>query len=380
MTESGPTLFDDNGLLLDLWRAYFDARKHKRNTMNALRFEQNLEHNMYVLYKEVSEYRYELSPSICFIVDRPVKREIFAAHFRDRVIHHYIMLKLMPIFENQFIYDSYSCRVGKGTLFGIKRLEHFMRSCTENYTKEAYVMKLDLSGFFMSINRKRLTGMVQDLVKRKYTGGDKDLLLYLVEKVIMNDPTRGCIIKGGRSDWNGLPPNKSLFHAKEGCGIPIGNLTSQVFANYYLTGFDRYVKENLKMICYGRYVDDFFMVHQNISYLRVAADMMSSFLEKRMSVRLHPHKRYLQPCRHGVMYLGALITPWGIFPSQRLRKNFHVFLSQHDSESILLLNVEEKFQLQSGYNSYFGFHHHYHVYREFLDSTNMPLLAVVLGG
>ena len=188
MDEIGQNLFDDRNLLHDLWLTYFDARKHKRNTLNAIRFEQNLEHNMYELYREVSEYRYELSPSICFIVDKPVKREIFAAHFRDRIIHHYIIMKLMPVFENQFIYDSYSCRIGKGTLFGIKRLEHFMRSCTENYTKEAYVMKLDLTGFFMSIKRSRLLAMVNKLVSSKYSGNDKEMLLYLVEKLIMNDP------------------------------------------------------------------------------------------------------------------------------------------------------------------------------------------------
>ena len=99
--------------------------------------------------------------------------------------------------------------------------------------------------------------MVQSLVECKYVGKNKDILLYLVEKVIMNDPTKGCIIKGCRSDWNGLPPNKSLFHAKAGCGIPIGNLTSQVFANYYLTGFDRFVKEVLKVRCYGRVYREF---------------------------------------------------------------------------------------------------------------------------
>ena len=379
MCNGEQTLFDDRGLLEDLWKAYFDARLHKRNTMNAIRFEQDLEHNIYELYKEISEYRYELSPSICFIVNKPVKREIFAAHFRDRIIHHYIIMKLLPIFENQFIYDSYSCRVGKGTLFGIKRLEHFMRSSTENYTKEAYVMTLDLSGFFMSINRRRLLGMVQSLVERKYKGKDKELLLYLVEKVIMNDPTKGCIIKGSQSDWNRLPPNKSLFHAQAGCGIPIGNLTSQVFANYYLTGFDRFVKEILNVRCYGRYVDDFYLVHRDISFLKRSKEEIRDYLWEKLEVRLHPRKVYLQPCRQGVLYLGAYITPWGLFPSQRLRRQFRAFLLHHSSDAMSVPTVEENFQLQSGYNSYFGLHHHYHLYREFFKWTDLSLLGVLLG-
>ena len=378
MCDVEQNLFNDRGLLEDLWKAYFDARKHKRNTMNAIRFEQNLEHNLYELYQEVSEYRYELSPSTCFIVNKPVKREIFAAHFRDRIIHHYIIMKLLPIFENQFIYDTYSCRVGKGTLFGIKRLEHFMRSCTENYTKEAYVMKLDLSGFFMSINRRKLFKMVQSLIERKYKGENKELLLYLVEKVIMKDPTVGCVIKGSKLDWDGLPPNKSLFHAKIGCGLPIGNLTSQVFANYYLTGFDRFVKEVLKVRCYGRYVDDFYLVHRDVSFLRLSIKEMRDYLWEKLDVRLHPQKVYIQQCRKGVLYLGAYITPWGLFPSQRLQKQFHVFLTYHAATVVSEPTIEEKFQLRSGYNSYFGFHHHYHVYQRFLKITDLPLLTLVL--
>lgn len=378
MYEIGQSLFDDQNLLHDLWLAYFDARKHKRNTLNAIRFEQNLEHNMYELYREVAEYRYELSPSICFIVDKPVKREIFAAHFRDRIIHHYIIMKLMPIFENQFIYDSYSCRVGKGTLFGIKRLEHFMRSCTENYTKEAYVMKLDLTGFFMSIKRSRLLAMVNKLVSSKYSGNDKEMLLYLVEKLIMNDPTKGCIIRGSRSDWVGLPPNKSLFYANEGCGIPIGNLTSQIFANYYLTGFDRFVKETLKVRYYGRYVDDFFLVDRDVTLLKHSMEKMRWFLGKCLELKIHPKKLYVQPCRRGVRYLGVYVTPWGIFPSHRLRQHFKDFLMQNDPSSAPVPVMEDKYQFQSAYNSYFGMWHHILVYRDFLERTEIPHLAYLL--
>lgn len=221
--------------------------------------------------------------------------------------------------------------------------------------------------------------MVQSLVENKYKGEDKELLLYLVEKVIMNDPTRGCVIKGSQSDWDGLPPNKSLFHAKRGCGIPIGNLTSQVFANYYLTGFDRFVKEVLKVRCYGRYVDDFYLVHRDVSFLRRSVEVIRSYLWETLAVRLHPRKLYLQPCRQGVLYLGAYITPWGIFPSLRLRRQFHIILSQHTIDVVSVPTIEEKFQLQSGYNSYFGLHHHYYVYRDFLKITRLPLLAAVLG-
>ena len=356
-------LFDDDTLFKDLWTAYYEARKHKRNTLNELAFEQNLEHNIFLLYKELAERCYKLSPSICFIVNEPVKREIFAAHFRDRIIHHYIIQKLMPIFENQFIYDCYSCREGKGTLFGIKRLEHFMRSATENYTKEAYIMKLDLSGFFMSINKRILLEMVSELIERKYLGDEKDVLLYLTELVIMNDPTRDCIVKGGKRDWDGLPANKSLFHAKPDRGLPIGNLTSQVFANYYLTPFDRFVKETLKMRYYGRYVDDFFIIHQDKRLLQSQIPVISQYLRGTVQVTLHPKKMYLQPCSCGVTYLGCHIKPWGKYLTFRVQKNIASLVKKLNEIEFRNLHHDEMELEHSRVNSYLGQRVYYEIYR-----------------
>ncbi len=356
-------LFDDNSLFNDLWDSYFEARKHKRNTLNELAFEQNLEHNIFLLYKELTSRCYKLSPSICFIVNEPVKREIFAAHFRDRIIHHYIIQKLMPIFENQFIYDCYSCREGKGTLFGIKRLEHFMRSATENYTKEAYIMKLDLSGFFMSINKHILWKMIGGLIDRKYNGDDKDLLRYLSEIVIMNNPTEDCIIKGKSGDWDGLPANKSLFRAKSGCGLPIGNLTSQVFANYYLTPFDRFVKETLKMRCYGRYVDDFFIIHQDKQLLQSLKPVICQYLRETVQVALHPKKMYLQSCSRGVAYLGCHIKPWGKYLTFRVQKNIAALVKRLNMTDFESLHYDEVDLEHSRVNSYLGQRVHYDIYR-----------------
>jgi RNA-directed DNA polymerase len=114
---------DKNKIILDLFQAYFDARKNKRNTINALAFEKYLEANLFTLSDEILEHRYQPKPSIYFVVDKPVKRKIFAADFRDRVIHHYIYNYISPVFEKTFINDSYSCRKGKGTHYGIKRID-----------------------------------------------------------------------------------------------------------------------------------------------------------------------------------------------------------------------------------------------------------------
>jgi len=139
-------------IVTDLFKAYFDARKNKRSTLNALAFEKYFESNIFELADEIIENRYVIKPSICFIVEKPVKREVFAADFRDRVVHHFIYNYISPLFEKLFINDSYSCRVGKGTHFGIKRVDHFMRSCSQNYSKEAYILKLDIKGYFMAMN------------------------------------------------------------------------------------------------------------------------------------------------------------------------------------------------------------------------------------
>src|SRR3989344_410607 len=133
---------DSKKLLYDLFQAYYDARKNKRRTINALSFEIDYETKLFELYEEIKNEKYEISPSICFICFKPVKREIFAADFRDRIIHHLIYNYINPYFERLFLNDIYSCRAGKGTSYGIKRLDHFNRSCSENYKKDCYILKL----------------------------------------------------------------------------------------------------------------------------------------------------------------------------------------------------------------------------------------------
>ena len=142
--------------LAELLGAYYSCRRNKRNTMNALSFEVDYESELMALRDEINSGCYVPGRSVAFVVDKPVQREIFAADFRDRVVHHLIINKLNPLFERAFIYDSYACRVGKGTLFGINRLDTFIRRCSQNYSRDCYVLKLDIRGFFMHINAYKL--------------------------------------------------------------------------------------------------------------------------------------------------------------------------------------------------------------------------------
>lgn len=306
------------------------------------------------------------NPSICFVVNKPVKREIFAADFRDRVVHHLLFNYISPFFEKEFINDCYSCRKGKGTHYGIQRVDHFIRSCSENYTQDCYILKLDIKGYFMSINRVLLFEKVKSVL---FTGKDKitfdlELVIRLLHLVIFNDPTTNCIVKGKKPDWLGLPKTKSLFGAKPACGLPIGNLTSQLFGNVYLNDFDHFVKRELGIKYYGRYVDDFVLIHRNKLYLQEIIVTIKKYLFGELKLDLHPNKIYLQHFSKGVKYLGAVIKPHRIYAANRTKGNFYEavqkqnILARHHKPS-----QEEKENFISSLNSYLGIMKHYKTYQ-----------------
>jgi len=361
-------LFKDsyyNELLYELFKAYFDARRNKRNTINALTFERNFEEEIFNLYHEINERIYKPRPSICFIVNYPVKREIFAADFRDRIVHHYLYNCLSPIFETLFINDSYSCRKGKGTHYGIKRIDHFIRSCSSNYKKNCYILKLDIRSYFMSMNRTILFEKLALILKNKYKkyGIDLTLMLYLIKETIFNDPKENCIVKGKRSDWFGLPRDKSLFFAKKNCGLPIGNLTSQLFSNIYLNDFDHFVKRDLKIQYYGRFVDDFVLLHRDKDYLISLVPVIRDYLKNYLKLELHPNKIYLQHFSKGVKYLGVIIKPYRKYISNRTKGNFYNKIKEYNNLiDMRTPDPDTLKQFQACMNSYLGMLKHFSTY------------------
>lgn len=310
----------DNELLTDLFAAYYKARSNKRNKSTQVRFERNLAVNILNLYDEIVSGKYKVGRYTCFVIRRPVLREVFAAGFKDRIIHHLLFNYISPIFERSFICDCYSCREGKGTLYGVQRLEHHLKSCSLNNTKKCYILKLDIESYFMNIDRTLLFDMVQTKINKvlanplsakwlspvfiKYSS----LFIELLKRVIFSNPTKGCYKKGG--GWNELPRNKSMFSCKEGCGLPIGNLTSQLFSNVYLSLLDDFVKRDLGFKHYGRYVDDFYIIDCSKDRLLKAIPAINDFLCKRLRLSLHPRKIYLQEAKRGVRFLGSYITPY----------------------------------------------------------------------
>lgn len=309
-------------LLLDLFRAYKDARRHKRYKSSHICFEQNLEEELVRLRDEIVDRTYMPRPSSCFVISEPKKREIFAADFRDRIVHHLFYNYTYELFERSFIHDSYSCRLGKGTHYGIERLKHHIRSESRNYNRSCFVLKLDIEGYFMHIERNKLLSVCRRTIfsmlrhVSNYEGKtwreviDLSLIDFLMEKIIMNDPVAGCIVKGRKSDWKGLPANKSLFGSPAGFGLPIGNLTSQLFSNVYLNVLDQFVKRRLHSKHYGRYVDDFYFVSENRKSLRRYKTAVTQMLAKELKLTVHPQKILLCDSVYGIPFLGAYIKPY----------------------------------------------------------------------
>jgi len=355
----------DRQLLYDLFRAYYDARKNKRSTINALAFEIDYERKLLELYEEIKNGKYEINPSICFVIFRPVQREVFAADFRDRIVHHLIYNYISPFFERLFIYDSYSCRVGKGTSCGIKRLNHFIRSCSRNYSQDCYILKLDIKGYFMSMDRSILYQKVEKTLCRfgNAVNFDIDLVLWLIRKVVFHDPTKNCFIKGKKDNWKGLPKDKSLFFAGENKGLPIGNLTSQLFGNVYLNDFDHFIKCRLGIKYYGRYVDDIVIIHQDKEFLKSIIPLLKEYLQSCLTLELHPKKIYLQHFSKGVNFLGTIIKPYRIYIRNRIKGNFYWKVQYWNNFLVRRLNKEALRQFLSSMNSYLGIMKHYNTYK-----------------
>ena len=316
-----------NNLQEKLFIAYKEARRGKRRTKDEQRFELNADENLMLLRQDLLERTYRPSRGTAHIIHNPVMREIFAAPFRDRVVHHYIYDSVYDFWDRRFIYDSYSCREGKGTLMGIKRMDHHIRSVSRNYAEKVYIAKLDIQGYFMSLPRKQLYEQAIFGLDRQYVGkldsSEYKLLKFLWHQIIFDDPVKGVKRKGRLSDWDKLPANKSLFCQPPGIGIVIGNLTSQLLSNIYLDKLDRFVTFDLGYRHYGRYVDDFYIVvpEQGLPQLKRDVKAIEEYL-KSLRLTLHPTKRLITTIERGVPFLGAIIHKGYILPGERLKRNF----------------------------------------------------------
>lgn len=288
--------------------AYKDCEKHKKNTNSAIEFSMNKLAKLMRLCDEINNNEYEIGKSTVFVVKYPVYREIFAADFRDRIVHHLVIKELMPFFEEEFEEGSFSCRKGKGVMYGANYVYNEIKKITEDYTKDAWVLKMDVKSFFMSIDKQLLADMVDDFIVKVYPQNrKKEMLRILCNKIILHHPEENYEKRGDLSLWDKLEKGKSLFDVGKTKGLPIGNLTSQIFANFYLNKLDKYIRHELGFKHYGRYVDDFVIISDDKEKLKKAMPLICKFAKEKLNITIHPNKRYLQHYSKGLQFIGCVL-------------------------------------------------------------------------
>ena len=333
--------------LLELvYEAYYDCRKNKRRKPSAVLFEWNYEIRLGELTRELYEKTYYPTTSVVFPVTKPKAREVFAANFRDRIVHHLLMMKFGGLIDAEMIDDTYNCRKDKGVFFAQQRLEEEVRRVSHNYTRKAYVLSGDIEGFFMAIDTKKLWQMVEILIRDKYKGEDIEWWLWLFKTVVMHRPETDCVFHGDKRILDALPDNKSQFRSG-GYGMPIGNYYVQILGNYYLTPFDIFMQVLVgKEGFYCRFVDDFKAVIPELSLLYKIAVEARVFLWENLHLRLHRKKFSIMEVYKGVSFVGCVIKPWGRYSSNRIIGNaFCAFHRSYKSAEDMI----------ASYNSYMGF-------------------------
>lgn len=285
---------------------------------------------------------------------------MFAANFRDRVIHHYIALRLEPLFEGVFSERTFNCRKGKGQLYGVKQLAADIKECSHNFTRPCWYAKCDMKGFFMSIPRKALADKVDKFIVENYKGDDIEDLRYLSRVTIMNDPTKNCIKRSPEELMKMVPPGKTLRGAKPGYGLPIGNLTSQHDANFWLNDFDWMFDIFFHVYFYGRYVDDFYVIYPSKQELLDDLPKIRARLAE-LGALLHPRKIEIQSVYKGIAFTGMVVKRDRIYASNRMVSNFEQLVHYMNT-------LPENFSIETlqhyvcSINSYLGLMRHCHSY------------------
>ncbi|PRW68806.1 reverse transcriptase [Pseudomonas fluorescens] len=286
----------------DLVQAYYDCRSTKRNSDSALAFEIDLERNLIQLHDDLVSGNYRPGRSICFVVTRPKAREVWAAAFRDRVVHHLMYNHVAPRFYASFIADSCACIPGRGTMYAAKRLESKIRSASENWSKPIFYLKCDLANFFVAIDKAVLRKQLEARITEPWW-------LALATQILMHDPREDYETRSPAHLFNRVPQHKRLVAQPSRLGLPIGNLSSQFFANVYLDALDQFAKHRLRAKHYIRYVDDFVFLHESPQRLNQWLAEVEAFLPK-LGAKLNPTKTILQPVDRGVDFVGHVIKPW----------------------------------------------------------------------
>jgi len=267
-------LFEKTISLENLFSSWNEFKKEKQTRPDVMKFEFNLEQNIFQLHNELKNKTYKHDFYILFTINDPKPRNIHKASIKDRIVHHAVFKTLNIIFDPTFIYNSYSCRINKGTHRGINNLEKIARKVSKNNKIPCFVLKCDIKKFFASIDQKILLLIIRGKIK-------DNNMFFLTKEIIASFPV----------------------------GLPLGNVTSQLFANIYLNKLDQFIKQKLKIPFYIRYTDDFVIISENKEKLLYWLSQIKQFLSNELLLELHPNKVFIRKYQQGIDFLGYIQFP-----------------------------------------------------------------------
>ncbi|HXK32184.1 MAG: hypothetical protein A2Z68_02695 [Candidatus Nealsonbacteria bacterium RBG_13_38_11] len=321
--------------LENLFSAWDKFKSDKQKKRDVQQFEWRLEENIFKLHRNLKYKRYKHGKYASFYIQDPKQRHIHKAAVRDRVLHHAVFTALNPIFEPTFISNSLSCRIGKGTHKGIDILDKTLRQISSNSFKPCFALKCDIKKFFGTVDHSILLNIIRKRIK------DSDAIWLL-----------GEIVESFISRYS------TFFERK---GLPLGNLTSQLFANIYLNEFDQFVKHKLKIKRYIRYTDDFVIVAENKLCLENLIAPIRSFLSDKLALELHPKKIAIRKFHQGIDFLGYIILPYHRLLRTKTRQRIFRKLKKRVEE--YKKGIISKQTLEQSLQSYLGVLSHADTYK-----------------
>ena len=327
-----------------VFKAWEEFSKGKRGKIDVVIFERNLEYNLFMLYELLKNKTYKHGGYKAFYIRDPKIRHIHKACVQDRVVHHLTSQALERIFEPTFYNHSYSCRKNKGTHKGIAAFIKLTRKASRNNTTPLYVLKCDIKKFFASVDHEVLLKILSKSIK------DSDFM-WLLNEIVFSFETDGI--------------------AK---GMPIGNLTSQLFANIYMNPLDQYMKHELKIKYYIRYADDFVVLSQDKNYLENLISIVKGFLEKDLKLALHPNKTEINNYYLGVDFLGYVIFPNFVVPRTKTKRR--MFRKIYKQITVYRRGQQTYESLMQTVQSYLGYLSHANAYKLSQNIKNQVMFQI----
>ncbi len=321
-------IIDPENLFL-AWTAFRRGKSHKVDVME---FERELESHIFALHRALKDKKYRHGPYTDFYITDPKRRHVHKASVIDRVLHHAVVQILTGAFEPTFIARSFSCRVDKGTHKGVIAAKQMIRQVSQNNTRQCFVLKCDVKQFFATVDHKILLELLGRQISDHH-------VVWLLSEIV------------------------NSFRSGDGTrrGLPIGNLTSQLFANVYMNSFDQYIKNELRVKHYARYADDFIIVSDDRQYLEQIIPSVRAFLAQSLILTLHPDKVSVVKLGQGVDFLGAVVFPHHVQlrrkTQSRIAEKFQQKIASYNAGTITSIALEQTLQ------SYLGVLTHTHAYR-----------------